>query len=815
MAEKEFSLDDILDELKGQLKANGVTDITDEEIKKYSMDVKKYDTGALLQEVTSALEQQQSAPLPQAAEKPAEESKQQLEPVPEAAEPLKEDAPQAADEQAEQAPAVFHTSEELQKQQQLEQERLRELMLSTAHLKYISLRKNRERLVKEFVLKPQFTLTQPVEVHKEIRKVPPKPADAAAQTANADTDERGIRKVKQLPPEDADALEEEETGAPSIWDKITERFRRKPEPQSAAEQSGLDEYTSPKQNGALQSDLQRIRRSVTIRTAVLAVLFVCSLGLLALNGMDGGSPIAALDRVFQPKNFCIANFVLMMAASLTVIDTIGNGMAAVFRQSIGRHTPYAFAMILTLLNSVFFLVKPEAINEKAVSLYVPLAILCSLVMMIGRLLGIKRVIINFKMVSGDFDKYSVDIMSNKGLAEDFTKGALEEDPCLVYNKKTPFLSHFLDESFCEDASDQVARQLFPFVGAIAAVMAIVVLAMGDGPFVALTALTGILLVGTGVVPMVMVNFPLYSCAKNLSKLGGAVLGYDAVEEFSDVNSVLLSADQIFYGKDVTLYGIKTFSGAVIDRVILDATAVLCASNSILGDVFLNIIGNRKDFLDPVDSVIYEDGMGISAWVKNRRVLIGSRELMINHNVKVPGREYEDQYLANDRNLVYLSTGGELSAVFVIGLECSEDVRNMVDGLYNNDIVCVVKTVDPILTQSVLARVFDVPEEAFRVIPSRLHKEFVEISKTDQPAFGAVSNNGTLPAYVYSFLLAKRLNRVIRWGTMLNYAAMGVGVLLFVAFALVGGLGQLSNVTLCVYEGICLLLCLILQKLSRL
>ena len=226
MAEKEFSLDDILDELKGQLKANGVTDITDDEIKKYSMDVKKYDTGALLQEVTSALEQQQSSPLPQAAEKPAEESKQQPEPAPEAAEPVKEDAPQAADEQAEQAPAVFHTSEELQKQQQLEQERLRELMLSTAHLKYISLRKNRERLVKEFVLKPQFTLTQPVEVHKEIRKVPPKTADAAAQTANADTDERGIRKVKQLPPEEADALEEEESGAPSIWNKITERFRR-------------------------------------------------------------------------------------------------------------------------------------------------------------------------------------------------------------------------------------------------------------------------------------------------------------------------------------------------------------------------------------------------------------------------------------------------------------------------------------------------------------------------------------------------------------------------------------------------------------
>ena len=34
MSEKEFSLDDILSDLKDELKANGISDITDEEIKK-------------------------------------------------------------------------------------------------------------------------------------------------------------------------------------------------------------------------------------------------------------------------------------------------------------------------------------------------------------------------------------------------------------------------------------------------------------------------------------------------------------------------------------------------------------------------------------------------------------------------------------------------------------------------------------------------------------------------------------------------------------------------------------------------------------
>lgn len=239
----------------------------------------------------------------------------------------------------------------------------------------------------------------------------------------------------------------------------------------------------------------------------------------------------------------------------------------------------------------------------------------------------------------------------------------------------------------------------------------------------------------------MTSFPLYTTAKTLSRMGGAVLGGKAVEQFEGVNSLVLDAADLFYPKNITLYGIKTFSNTPIDHAILDATSVLCRTKSVLGCVFLKIIGNHTDYLSPVDSISYEDGMGISAWVNDRRILIGSRELMVHHGIDVPSKDYEDRYLEQNRNLVYLSASGELSGVFILGLGYSEDIRNMLIDLYNNNVLAVVRTVDPILTQEQLAKIFDLPLETFAVVPSRLSKELDASLEPAETAPALVCHNG--------------------------------------------------------------------------
>ena len=65
-------------------------------------------------------------------------------------------------------------------------------------------------------------------------------------------------------------------------------------------------------------------------------------------------------------------------------------------------------------------------------------------------------------------------------------------------------------------------------------------------------------------------------------------------------------------QSVVLHGIKTFQGKRVDDAILDAASVVCATNSVLKNVFLTIINQKTSLLLPVSSVQYEDLMLISA-----------------------------------------------------------------------------------------------------------------------------------------------------------------------------------------------------------
>ena len=143
------------------------------------------------------------------------------------------------------------------------------------------------------------------------------------------------------------------------------------------------------------------------------------------------------------------------------------------------------------------------------------------------------------------------------------------------------------------------------------------------------------------------------------------IGYSAVDAFSRTEAVVLDAKDLFRPSDIILHGIKPFDKSQIDSVILDAASVVCNTDGMLTDVFNKIIGSNRSMLRPVENVTYEDSMGLSAWVDGKRVLIGNRELMVNHGIEIPSNDYETRFVRDRKNIIYLYQPGQLSAMFVI------------------------------------------------------------------------------------------------------------------------------------------------------
>ncbi|MGI5960044.1 MAG: hypothetical protein ACOX60_11620 [Massiliimalia sp.] len=863
------NIDDILDQL--------TTELSEVEDERYEEKLKKYDTNILLKQVYGNLENQtpQSEVDPQKSEssvtvstpgEPAEAEDAHTPAAPLGASPYAVPAPGgpgSVPPKAEQDGETVPAPQQPESPVPVDEDAEKKQALHNTHLKYMTLKKNREKAVQNFTLKTELNSPkvevipdqvmsagkmepdpepEPEETQKPLsegmestQEIPNEPAAEAAAPSQADQPEMDAQQEKgqeatrviqqgpikayvpgETPTDEVPVVEE--NPVPEEMQELSSRYIREwkknlQEEMVESADTRLSEYNVPGQTDLAQRCIHELKRSLKIKGILLLALLAVTGLITFLNTREVENPVIWLDPLRSPFSYCCINLVLTIGAGVVCFDMIRDGLLRLIHKKPGRYSLYSIGFAMMVIFQAVLLISPESVNSAYVQVYTPLLFVVLLLAICGKLMAMERIQRNFQFVSGDGEKYSVTVMDNQVMAEDFVRGNGEEDPCLVYNKKTPFLSQFFTESFSEDLTDYIAKYTVPVVCGVGLLVAVIALVMGYDMFMAFTALTGILLAGAGSVNLFVVNYPLLRCSKLISRMGGAVLGYNAVDNCSDINAALINAGDLFPAKNVVLYSINTFTN--IAHVIQDTASVLCETKSILSDVFLNICNQKKEYLDPVDTVIYEDGMGISAWLGNRRVLIGSREMMINHNVRVPSERFEQKYREQNKNLVYFSTEGELGAVFVFGITADEEIRDMLVDVYNNNAVCVIKTVDPFLTAAELGRVFRMPENSFRVIPSRLYKETKEMSQTKESANGAVSNNGTLPAYLYSFLYAKRLGKPIRLGMLVNFVSIGVALLLFAAFTLLASIDQLTNFVLCVYEIAALLVSLLVQKCYRL
>lgn len=627
--------------------------------------------------------------------------------------------------------------------------------------------------------------------------VPPAPNTDAAYQQFKEQRQKKIKNFVLMGEEDEVTPEEAETDNETDEDKVVE------------------EFDSMEDAPSVRDDLKELSNSLVARLIILAVLGIVNLYIAAANTVSFLPKPAVLDMISNPMLVMLALVSILCVAIIAAHTTVFGGLLNFCKFKADGDSLPALAVLACLAECVVFLVFPDALGESGVHLYSLIAVLGLLFNCIGKLLIVKRTALNFKYVTADCDKYATTIIDDEHLANDLTKGVLNNIPVTATNRKTAFLSGFLDMSFREDIYDALCRRLAPIVFIAAAVLGVGTYIVTKDPYIMLTAVTAVFVVCSSFFGLFAVNLPMLNAVKRLHRHGGMMIGYPAVEEFSDVNSATMQGHDLFPAGSVILHGIKTFKGMRIDDAILDAASILVEANSILSDIFMQVIQGKPELLKKVDTIVYEDMMGITGWVDNRRVLIGSRELMLNHGIDVPSKDYEKRYCTNHNEIIYLSTSGELTAVFIVSLTAAEPVAHILHQMESNDIFCIVKTVDPILTREKLAEVFDTEQSLFRVIPSRLHRAYDDRHAPSEKEESFLANNGTLYSYIRTLVVTKRLRARVMLGLVVLLTSVIIGFGLVTVFSLTNSLYKLGVLYLAGYQLIWLVIAWLIQKFRAL
>lgn len=625
-------------------------------------------------------------------------------------------------------------------------------------------------------------------------------------------------------------MEEEPTGKRGLFGRRKgEDYSQEPvDYQEPEEESDLDDYTSSKDKESVIRDMKMIKAGLIVRLGLMLVVFGVSL-YLALSATN---PALNLPKIIQPeyhlREFMIANTVVAAIGAVICSNTVGGGLLSLLRLKADTDALPSMAVIATLIQGVCFIVKPDLLEmatntlengtyeiTTAVSLFFPAAMLILFFNIIGKLMIILRIQNNFKLVASDRTKYAVETLKNKSLLHELTKNLSMEEDLVAYPVKTKFLSNFLENSYSEDRAESLSHVLSPVCILAGIVISVLSYFFNQNVAMAVSTFAAVMCICAPFSSTIAANYPLLRLSNKMIPIGGMVAGYSSVDNFADTEGIVMKASDIFPPENVILHGIKAFDQGKIDSVILDAASVVCSMNGMLTGVFNKIIGSNRAMLRPVENVTYEDSMGLSAWVDGKRVLIGNRDLMLNHGVEVPSNDYEMRYVKDSKNIIYLSNSGELSAMFVISYNPNNDVMDELDKLVDNGMSLIVETSDPNITAEKIRDAYDFPIEQIQIMSAKVNSAYQELTEEREKASSQIGFMGSSKTMIRAICDCITIKSAIAKSVIIQMASLIIGYGIIAVFALVGDLSLITAVHIMLYQLLWTFLVLFIPNLKKL
>lgn len=568
---------------------------------------------------------------------------------------------------------------------------------------------------------------------------------------------------------------------------------------------GQHEFEHFRDEDKVLADIIQVKNNLTVRMAVLLFTGVFTFVITLANDF-GWQLVMNFDKVMNPSTYLFTNTIMGLVSIAFSYTVIFEGTKNIFKGRPDCDSVAALGILISVISGIVTLFEPSVVRESFFHVYTTVAIFGLVFNTLGKLMIVKRTERNFRFVADDFDRYALVTVDNEDTAGKFTKGVLDDFPELATMRKTEFIKDFMKNSYSTDMSDVYAKKAMPLIilaGIAAALLSFVFEKNAAGTtekiFNMLSVMSGTVSLCSSMSLMLIVNVPLGRAQNKYLQYSGVMLGYSAVDKFADTNSVLIDAEQLFPKGMVDFKSLKLLGSTKIEDCILMSASLASQAGSILSPVFYRMLRGKTEMLYPVESYIYEDGLGLSGWIENKRVLFGSRELMENHSIDgIPTKAKEKEY-SKGNTVLYLSVSGVVSMLFVVQAKASRSVSRWLRELGKNDISAVVRTVDGFITKEYLSELFDCDEDRIRLLPFRYHKDYVNETEYTPKVSSPMLCSGHFPSFAMLLIGTKRLKQIASLGVAIQAGALALGVGIAIVMTLLGTFGQLTPTFVLLYN----------------
>ncbi|MBR1739403.1 MAG: hypothetical protein IJ737_03835 [Ruminococcus sp.] len=567
---------------------------------------------------------------------------------------------------------------------------------------------------------------------------------------------------------------------------------------------GQKEFSSFEDAPEILNDILQVKNNLFLRLCVLLFTGLFSLLITVANDLE--LPLIRIfDRSISPSSYLFTNTLLGLIAVGVSYTVMSAGVKNMVTRKPDCDSIAAIGIFVTVISGIVTLFDPESLRSGFYHVYVSAAIVALIFNTLGKMMIVQRTEKNFRYIAGEFDRYAVTTVDDTS-AENFSRGYVGAPVRMGTMRKTEFVDDFIKNSYAPDISDTFAKRIAPLI--LLAGLAVGLLSfltdknaatMNDKIFVALASFSGTVTMCSSVSMMLAVNIPVTRASRKFLQYSSVMLGYSAVDEYGDANCVLTDAQQLFPKESVDLVNLKLLSTNSLEECILMAASISCQAGSVLQNSFYKILKGKTEMLHPVESYIFEDGQGLSGWIDNKRILLGTRNHMENHSIDgLPPMSKELEY-GKSNVVIYLSINGVVSAMFVIRIAPGIAVTKWMQELEKEGMVTVVRTVDGFLSEELMEKIFGLSSGSVKMLPFRFHKEYADQTDYTERVSSSMLCSGHFPSFAMLLTGVKRIKNAAGLGISIQYGAVFMAIAICVISMLAGSFMQITPSLVILYN----------------
>lgn len=560
----------------------------------------------------------------------------------------------------------------------------------------------------------------------------------------------------------------------------------------AETRESIDDFTSMADAKSVVADLKSTMSKLSLRTLItgISTLVLFITGLICENSGEVNTAFA----------YVIISAIFTGLVTCFVWKNIIGGIKSIIRFRADSDSAAAVAMVAVIIQTIVAFFNTEALAQGSIHLYGAVTAGIFFMNTVGKLYLVRRIYSNFRFVASAEQKYTVDIFDEYNTSLKLSGEAISGSPVLAYQKKAGFLKRFLQLSYRPDPAEVASRNIAPLTLVASLLLCIVVLLTTKNVPVALSVFAAACCISTVVTNMTGANAPVSNLCRKARRAGAMVVGYDGINAMSQVNGLMMDETDLFPSGTVVLEGVKTFGAEDLESTVLSASALIGEVGGVLADLFSQVVTDSGKELPAVSKFNFEEGNGVSGIVDGKTVLVGNRDILINHSITPPEREDVVKYLAGGKKALFIAVDGKLEAMMVVGYKADKRRRTELAKMERNGVSLILRAADANITPKFISRLFDISESNINVISGKNGETYAELVKDEVPRADAlVATKGRVESLMSVISSCIQEKKIIDLVVAAQVISVVLGFILVAFLGCISGVEQLAPGAIIFYE----------------